>query len=71
MTNIGTRPTVNGENVTVEVHLLDFTGDLYGKKLALRFYEFLRPEQKFASLEELQSEIRKNIGQTRKIFEKS
>ena len=71
VTNIGTRPTVNGENVTVEVHLLDFAGDLYGKSLTLSFYEFLRPEQKFASLEELQSEIRKNIGQTRKIFEKS
>lgn len=71
VTNIGTQPTVSGEHVTVEAYLLDFAGDLYGKTLRLSFYEFLRPEQKFDSLEELQTQIRKNIVQTRKIFEKS
>ena len=71
VTNIGTRPTVNGDYVTVEAHLLDFAGDLYGKTVQLQFYEFLRPERKFDSLEQLQAEIRKNIAQTRKIFEKS
>lgn len=71
VTNIGTRPTVNGDHVSVEAHLLDFEGDLYGKCLCLHFYEFLRPEQKFDSLEELQAEIWKNAAQTRKIFEKS
>lgn len=71
VTNIGTRPTVNGHHVTVEPWLLDFAGDLYGKTLTLEFYEFLRPEQKFASLEELRAEIQKNAAQTRKIFEKS
>lgn len=71
VTNIGTQPTVNGDRVTVEAHLLDFRDDLYGKTISLHFYEFLRPEQKFASLEDLQTEIRKNITQTRKIFEKS
>lgn len=71
VTNIGTRPTVNGDHVTIEAHLLDFEGDLYGKYLSLWFYEFLRPEQKFDSLAALQAEIRKNAAETRKIFEKS
>ena len=71
VTNIGTRPTVDGDHVTVEAHLLDFAGDLYGKALSLQFYEFLRPEQKFDSLEALQAEIQKNALQTRKIFEKT
>ena len=71
VTNIGTRPTVNGHHVTVEAHLLDFAGDLYGKEVQLQFYEFLRPEEKFDSLATLQAEIQKNIDQTRKIFEKS
>ena len=71
VTNIGTRPTVEGSHVTVETFLLDFTGDLYGKQLQLQLYEFLRPEEKFDSLETLQAEIQKNVAQTRKIFEKS
>lgn len=68
VTNIGTRPTVSGNHVTVEPWLLDFSGDLYGKELTLQFYKFLRPEQKFDSLEALRSEIRKNADQTRAFF---
>ncbi len=71
VTNIGNRPTVDGKGVTVEVHLLDFAGDLYGKELTLAFYAFLRPEQKFTGLAQLQAEIQKNIRQTRKFFAKS
>jgi riboflavin kinase/FMN adenylyltransferase len=71
VTNVGMRPTVDGKHVTVEPWILDFDGDLYGKTLTLHFYEFLRPEQKFDSLETLQAEIQKNAAQTRKIFEKS
>ena len=71
VTNIGTRPTVGGHHVTVEPWLLDFEGDLYGKKIDLLFYEFLRPEKKFDSLEKLREEIQKNALQVRKIFEKS
>ena len=69
--NIGTCPTVGGEKVTVEAMLLDFDGDLYGKKLILEFFDYLRPEQKFASTEELAAEIQKNAAQTRKILENS
>lgn len=57
VTNIGTRPTVNGQGVNAECHLLDFTGDLYGKEITVAFYDFLRPEQKFDSLEDLKAQI--------------
>ena len=70
VTNIGSRPTVGGHHVTVEPWLLDFAGDLYGREITLSFHAFLRPEQKFGSLEELQAEIRKNADQTRKILGK-
>ena len=68
--NIGTRPTVSGEGVSIEVWLLDFVGDLYGKEITVEFYAFLRPEQKFASLADLKAEIQKNAQQTRKILQK-
>ncbi len=71
VTNVGTRPTVNGTGVTVEPWILDFTGDLYGKTVTLEFHAFLRPEQKFDSLEELRREIQKNAAQTRKFFQKT
>lgn len=70
VTNIGIRPTVGGEHVTVEPWLLDYEGDLYGKELTLEFCRYLRPERKFPSLEELQAEILKNGEQARKFFEK-
>lgn len=69
VTNIGSRPTVGGHQVRLESWLLDFSGDLYGKPLLLMFHQFLRPEQKFASLEELKAEIEKNALETRKFFE--
>ncbi len=69
VTNVGTRPTVNGDHATVEPWILDFEGDLYGQALKLEFYKFLRPEQKFGSLEELKAEIKKNAAETRKFFE--
>ena len=71
VTNIGNRPTVEGHHVTVEPWLLDFEGDLYGKEITLEFYRFLRPEQKFGSLEELKAEIQKNAAETRKLLGKT
>ena len=68
VTNVGTRPTVSGTHITVEPWLLDFEGDIYGKRLHLLFYAFLRPERKFDSLEELQEEIQRNATETRKFF---
>ncbi|MBQ7341466.1 MAG: bifunctional riboflavin kinase/FAD synthetase [Oscillospiraceae bacterium] len=68
--NVGNRPTVAGKTVRAEAWLLDFDGDLYGKALTLAFHAFLRPEQKFPSLEDLQAEIRKNGAQVRNFFGK-
>jgi riboflavin kinase/FMN adenylyltransferase len=55
--NIGCRPTVDGNKVTVEVHLLDWSGDLYGQTLRVSLEQFLRPEQKFSSLDALKQQI--------------
>lgn len=68
--NIGTRPTVEGQGVTVEPWILDFSGDLYGQRLTLEFLRFLRPEQKFDSLEALKAEIQRNAEETRALFRK-
>jgi len=66
--NIGNRPTVNGTNSSVEVHLFDWSGDLYGKQLAVQLFEFLRPEQKFASLEALKTQIHQDCTIARNIL---
>ena len=71
VTNIGTRPTVNGEGVTAEAHILDFDEDLYGKKITVAFCRFLRPEQKFASLEELKAQIAADTARTRTVLKPS
>ena len=68
VTNIGNRPTVGGHQVRAESWLLDFSGDLYGKTMSLEFYAFLRPEQKFASLEELKAQIHTDAAKTREIL---
>ena len=65
VTNLGTRPTVEGHHVTVEPWILDYSGDLYGREITLEFHYFIRPERKFPSLEALQAEIRRNAEETR------
>ena len=68
VTNIGSRPTVEGHQVRAESWILDFDGDLYGKKITLEFCKFLRPEQKFASLDELKAQIQQDAAQTRSLM---
>ena len=68
--NIGCRPTVNGTYTSVEVHLLDWSGDLYCKKLVVEIEEFLRPEQKFPSLEALKTQIHQDCITARAFFGK-
>lgn len=63
--NLGLRPTVNGLGRTIEVHLLDWSGDLYGQLLQVNLQAFLRPEQKFASLDALQQQIQQDCEQAR------
>ena len=68
VTNIGSRPTVDGQGVTVEPWILDFVGDLYGKEITLEFYKFLRPEEKFTSLEELKAQIQQDAEETKNLL---
>ena len=69
--NIGVRPTVSSAASTlqVEAHLPGFEGDLYGTELELTFIGKLRDEQKFPSLEELKSQIARDIEQARRLFD--
>ena len=68
VTNVGVRPTVSGgQRVSVESFILDYHGNLYNRQVRLEFYKFLRPEQKFNSLEDLKAAILKNAEQTREI----
>ena len=61
LANIGTNPTVGNDHLSLEVHLLDFQGDLYDKELAISFVSFVREEKKFSSLEALQKQIAEDI----------
>jgi len=65
VTNIGVKPTFGKGERTVEVHLLDFSGDLYGKKLAIELVDHLRAEMKFAAPEDLVAQIKKDIEKAR------
>ncbi len=67
ITNIGIRPTViSGGETVMETHILNFSGDLYGEKIAVSLCKFIRPEQKFAGIEELKSQIGKDIREVTK-----
>ncbi len=56
--NIGDRPTVAGKQTTIEVHILNWQGDLYNQLLTVKLLDFLRPEKKFNSLDELKAQIK-------------
>ena len=66
--NIGYSPTFDDHIFTVEVHILDFQEDIYDKKIKVDFIKRLRNEMKFASLDELSVQIRKDIETARKIL---
>lgn len=68
VTNVGLRPTFNGEGVRIEVHLLDFAEDLYGQALQVQFRERLRDERRFVSATELQTQIRADIDASRALL---
>ena len=66
--NIGTRPTVDGQRKVLEVHLLDFEGDLYNRQIEVEFCHWLRDEQKFPSLDGLKIQIKADEKQARSWF---
>ncbi len=66
--SVGTNPTFDGRNRTVEPHVLDFDGDLYGKRVAVDFVEQLRGMRKFDSVDELVEAIGRDVKQAREIL---
>ena len=60
-TNIGTRPTFGEGEKSIETHLLNYEGDLYGKEISIEFIQKLRDEQRFASPEKLKAQMKKDI----------
>ena len=69
--NIGRRPTVNaGPESRLEVNLFDFAGDLYGQELGVALHVFLRPERKFAGLDELRAQIGADAAEARQILDR-
>ncbi|MCE9520392.1 MAG: bifunctional riboflavin kinase/FAD synthetase [Verrucomicrobia bacterium] len=68
--NLGLRPTVEtgASDRALEVHLLDFDGDLYGSEMEITFVQRLREEKKFADIEELKKQIVQDIAAARKLF---
>jgi riboflavin kinase/FMN adenylyltransferase len=58
--NIGINPTVNGENLSIEVHFLDFDTDLYDNKITISILDRIREEQKFESVALLKLQLEKD-----------
>lgn len=69
VTNIGSNPTFSDGGLNVETHLLDFKGDLYGKRIFVHFVAHLRDEKKFGSPQELAAQIAKDIDLARAVLE--
>ena len=70
MTNIGVRPTVSSDHtVSVESHLLDYSGNLYGRPVLLEFVEHIRDEIAFSSVDELSAQISADTERARSILE--
>ena len=69
--NLGIRPTVGGTQHLLEVHLLDFEGNLYGRTLEIFFGKMIRGEKKFQGLAELQKQIQLDIEEARRLFKAS
>lgn len=66
--NFGRRPTFDKTDVLLEVHLLDFQGDLYGRTLKVAFVEYLRPERRFEGLDALKAQIVADAAKAREIL---
>ncbi len=71
MCNIGHNPTFNyNENISIEVHVLDFEGDIYGEELEIEFLTFVREEQKFSSIQALMTQLAADENSVRAYFKK-
>jgi riboflavin kinase/FMN adenylyltransferase len=67
-TNVGIRPTIGGNRMIVEAHLIGFSNNLYGQRMELQFFDRIRDEQKFNNIEELKAQILADIQTVRSRF---
>jgi riboflavin kinase/FMN adenylyltransferase len=63
--NVGVRPTFGEQTLAIEAYLMDFEGDLYGRRMRLHFIDRLRGEQKFPSVEDLRAQIGRDVAAAR------
>jgi riboflavin kinase/FMN adenylyltransferase len=68
VTNVGYNPTFGDTGLTVETHVLDYSGDLVGKTIKVRFLQRLRDEKTFKSLDELSDQIARDVAQAKEVF---
>lgn len=68
ITNVGVRPTVDTGILCAETHMFDFEGDVYGKKITTEFIEFIRPEKRFSTVEELAVQVREDIASAKRML---
>lgn len=68
VTNVGTRPTVSKDSMRSETCILDYSGDLYGKKIQVQLVKYLREEKKFPDIEALTKAIGKDVENARKAY---
>ena len=68
ISNMGNNPTVGGESLRMETHILDFSGDLYEQTVRVELLKFVRPEQRFDSVEALQKQVAQDIAAAKEYF---
>jgi len=68
VTNVGVRPTFDGTGLSVETHLLDYSGNFSPKRIEVRFWKKLRDERKFSGAEELKEQIERDISAANRFF---
>lgn len=66
--NFGVRPSLDGKNELLEVHLFNFAKDIYGEDLQVKFHAYIRPEKHFAGVDELRAQIEKDVNAAKQIF---
>ena len=67
--SVGQKPSIGGgAGRNLEVHIFDFSGDLYGRQIEVTLTEFIRPEKRFATMEELKKQIEEDCAQARNII---
>ena len=69
MVNLGIKPTFGGCGRVLELHLFDFSGDLYGREVTVELVEYIRPEQRFPTLEALRARIEKDEREIKTLFD--